>query len=181
MVRPLPFSPASEVGAASCSLSLCLPQHSPFAFSPLRVCLPSRFSHVLWTAAHQAPSSVRLSRQEHWSRLPCPPPGDVPNPGIKPASPGSSALLGHQGSHQVSNNGTPYFLTPRTPQHPAVPVVQELFTVPEQKLPFHSCYLWRRPSYKSSLTLTFKISSRKPPAPCTIPAQIHKVIHISCL
>ena len=36
-----------------------------------------------WTVAHQAPLSMGFSRQEYWSRLPCSPPGDLPNPGIK--------------------------------------------------------------------------------------------------
>ena len=40
-----------------------------------------------WTVAHQAPLSVGFSRQEYWSRLPCPSPGDLPNPGIEPRSP----------------------------------------------------------------------------------------------
>ena len=39
-----------------------------------------------WTAAHQAPLSMGFSRQEYWSGLPCPPPGDRPNPGIEPRS-----------------------------------------------------------------------------------------------
>ena len=34
--------------------------------------------------AHQAPLSVGFSRQEYWSGLPCPPPGDLPDPGIEP-------------------------------------------------------------------------------------------------
>ena len=38
--------------------------------------------------------SVRFSRQEYWSGLPCPPPGDLPDPGIKPASLKSPALAG---------------------------------------------------------------------------------------
>ena len=38
-----------------------------------------------WTVAHQAPLSVRFPRQEYWSGLPFPPPGDLPKPGIKPA------------------------------------------------------------------------------------------------
>ena len=42
---------------------------------------------TLWKVAHQAPLSMEFSRQEHWSGLPCPPPGDLPNPGIKPRSP----------------------------------------------------------------------------------------------
>ena len=47
-----------------------------------------------WTAAHQAPPSMGFSRQEYWSRLPCPAPGDLPDPGIKPASLMSPALSG---------------------------------------------------------------------------------------
>ena len=48
----------------------------------------SHFSHVrlfatLWTTALQAPLSMR---QEYWRGSPCPPPGDLPNPGIEPAS-----------------------------------------------------------------------------------------------
>ena len=39
-----------------------------------------------WTVVHQAPPSMGLSRQEYWSGLPCPPPGDIPDPGIEPAS-----------------------------------------------------------------------------------------------
>jgi len=40
-----------------------------------------------WTIAHQAPLSMECSRQEYWSALPFPPPGDLPDPGIKPMSP----------------------------------------------------------------------------------------------
>ena len=39
------------------------------------------------TVARQAPLSMKFSRQEHWSGLPCPPPGDRSNSGIKPRSP----------------------------------------------------------------------------------------------
>ena len=41
-------------------------------------------SAILWAVAHQAPLSMGLSRQEYWSGLPCPPPGDLPNPGTEP-------------------------------------------------------------------------------------------------
>ena len=47
-----------------------------------------------WTVAHQAPLSMGFSRQEYWSGLPCPSPGDLPNPGIKPTSLMSPALAG---------------------------------------------------------------------------------------
>ena len=48
----------------------------------------SRVSYVrlfesLWTTARQAPLSMGLPRQEYWSGLPCPPPGDLPDPGIE--------------------------------------------------------------------------------------------------
>ena len=55
----------------------------------LLFCVPAQlFSGVrlfasLWTVAHQAPLSMGFSRQESWSGLPCPPPGDLPNPGFE--------------------------------------------------------------------------------------------------
>ena len=57
----------------------------------------SYFSHVqlfvmLWTRACQAPLSVGFSRQEYWSGLPCLPPGDLPDPGVKPVFLKSPAL-----------------------------------------------------------------------------------------
>ena len=45
-----------------------------------------------WTVARQAPLSMGSSRQEYWSGLPCPPPGGLPDPGIKLASLMSPAL-----------------------------------------------------------------------------------------
>ena len=39
-----------------------------------------------WTVAYQTPPSMGFSRQEYWSGLPFPPPGDLPNPGIEPRS-----------------------------------------------------------------------------------------------
>ena len=44
-----------------------------------------------WTAAHQAPLSIGFSRQEYWSGLPFPSPGDLPDPGIEPGSPALQA------------------------------------------------------------------------------------------
>ena len=43
------------------------------------------------TVAHQAPLFMAFSRPEHWSGLPCPPPGDLPNPGTEPMSPALQA------------------------------------------------------------------------------------------
>jgi len=53
--------------------------------------------------AHQAPLSMEISKQEYWRGLPFPSPGDLPDPGIEPASPAvplqvDSLPLSHQGS-----------------------------------------------------------------------------------
>ena len=72
-------------------------------------CVLSRFSRVLlfatlWTVTRQASVSMEFSRQEFWSGFPCPPLGDLPDPGIEPTSPVALALqvdslpLSHQGS-----------------------------------------------------------------------------------
>ena len=84
----------------------------PFTFrldsSKWHVCMLNRFSCVwlfltIWTVTRQS-LSMGFSRQEYWSRLPFPPPGYLPNPGIEPMSPASPALqadslpLSHRGS-----------------------------------------------------------------------------------
>ena len=46
---------------------------------------------ILWTEACQAPLSMGFSRQEYWSGLPFPSPGDLPDPGIEPGSPALQA------------------------------------------------------------------------------------------
>ena len=70
--------------------------HSPKSHSDI---VPSCFSHAplfatVLTLALQAPLSMGFFRQEYWSRLPCPPPGYLPNPGIQPTSLRSLALAG---------------------------------------------------------------------------------------
>ena len=64
---------------------------------PLYACTLSYFSRArlfvtLWTVALQAPLCKGFCRQEYWSGLPCPPPGALPDPGIKPTSLMSPAL-----------------------------------------------------------------------------------------
>ena len=58
------------------------------ALSCVQLCVTS------WTVTHQAPLSMGFSRQEYWSRLPSPSPGDLPDPGIKSVSPKCPALVG---------------------------------------------------------------------------------------
>ena len=71
-------------------------------------CVPSCISRVclfatLWTVARQAPLSMGFSRPEHWSGLPCPPPGALSDPGIKAESLKSLAL-----AHEKMLNITHY-------------------------------------------------------------------------
>ena len=87
--------------------------HKTEMFTVMLLLLLSRFSRgrlcaTPQMAAHQAPPSLGFSRQEYWSGLPCPPPGDHLGPGIKPASP---ALAG--GSFTTEPPGRPYqFIDP---------------------------------------------------------------------
>ena len=75
----------------------CIPESNTMLFINY-VCVLSRFSHVqrCKPVDHRPPgSSVRgISRQEHWNEWPCPPAGDLPDPGIKLASLSSPALAG---------------------------------------------------------------------------------------
>ena len=58
------------------------------------VCSVVSDSATPWTVAHQAPLSMEFSREEYWSGLPFPSPGDLPNPEIEPTSLRSPALAG---------------------------------------------------------------------------------------
>ena len=58
---------------------------------------------MLWTIVHKAPLSLGIPRQEYWSGLPFPSPGDFSDPGIEPASPAwrvNSLPLSHLGGPQ---------------------------------------------------------------------------------
>ena len=73
-------------------------------------CCAELLSHVRlfvtpWTLARQAPLYRRFSSQEHWSGLPCPPPGHLPNPGTEPMSPALPV-----DSYQLSYQGSPWTL-----------------------------------------------------------------------
>ena len=75
------------------------------------VCVFSHFSHLklfvtLWTVACQAPLSMGFCRQEYWSGLPCPPPGNLPDPGIRLAS--QHLLHYRQILYLLRHPGSPY-------------------------------------------------------------------------
>ena len=107
---PSPFPPLAPPPRRLTG-SACL--RGPFGWSLIRssrivhACKLSHFSCVQllatpWPVAHQAPLSMGFSRQEYWSGLPCPPLGDLPHPGIEPASLMSPALAGRFGHLQGS-------------------------------------------------------------------------------
>ena len=126
----------------------------------------SCFSHVqlfatLWTVAPQVPLSIGFSRQEYWTGLPCPPPGNLPDPGIETTSPVESLLLSHWGSTytsismliSISVQSCSYvwlFATPWTAAHQPSPIPEAysnlcplsqwcLPTISSSVVPFSSC------------------------------------------
>ena len=93
----------SKIQLCRCSATLTAENHT---------CVLSLFSRVWlfatpWSVAHQASLSMGFFRQEHWNGLRYPLPGDLPNPGIEPASLAAPALqedslpLSHQGSPSI--------------------------------------------------------------------------------
>ena len=62
----------------------------------MHMCILNRVQlfETSWTIALKAPLCMKFFRQEYWSELPFPSPGDLPSPGIKPRSPSSPALAG---------------------------------------------------------------------------------------
>ena len=90
-----------------------------------------------WTAARQAPLSMGFSRQESWSGLPCPPPGDLPNPVIEP-----SRQILYCLSHQES---------PRILEWVAYPFSRGIFLTQESNWDLVHCMpILYQPSYQGS-------------------------------
>ena len=79
-----------------------------------------RLSGIPWTVAHQVPPSMEFSRQEYWSGLPFPSPGDLPDLGIKPGLP--SLQTDALPSEPPGHIRTERFLQPRmcAPEHSSV-------------------------------------------------------------
>ena len=92
-------SPPPSTGSPDSSEVRGLHNLHDFSSSPICVCVLSHFSFVqlfvtLWIIAHQAPLFMGFFRQEYWSGLSCPAPGDLPNLGTEPTSLGALALAG---------------------------------------------------------------------------------------
>ena len=86
--------------------------------SAFLMCMLSCFSCVrlfatLWTVVHQSPLSMGFSRHEYWTGLPCPLPGDLPEPGIKPISPAlAGGFFATSATWEACLPSLPAFLTP---------------------------------------------------------------------
>ena len=61
--------------------------HNSLKFNEVKLLSHVWLFAIRWTIAYQVPPSMEFSRQEYWSGLPFPSPGDLPNPGIEPRSP----------------------------------------------------------------------------------------------
>ena len=80
---------------------MCAVQYSSCACMHAKSLSHVQLFATLWTVAHQAPLSMRLSRQEYWSGFLCPPPKDLLNPGIKPS--GLTLLLVFYHEHHLGH------------------------------------------------------------------------------
>ena len=69
-----------------------------------------QFFATLWTVAWQVPLSMGFSKQEYWSGLPCPPPEDLPHPGMEPVALTSPAFAG--GSSPLAPPHAPRYMCP---------------------------------------------------------------------
>ena len=78
------LAPCGRPGGAPAQLQSLL--RSSRGRLPFRCSCSPWLSCVRLRVAHQVPLSVGFSRQEYWRGLPCPPPGDLPDPGVQPAS-----------------------------------------------------------------------------------------------
>ena len=78
----------------------------PSCYSVLSHFSRIQFFVTPWTVDHRAPLAMGFSRQEYWSGLPCPPAGDLPNPGMEPPSLMSPVLAG--GFFTISATWSPY-------------------------------------------------------------------------
>ena len=129
-LRPVAPAPPALMLPAAWILSLC-------------VCLLSRFSVVCllatpWTVAHRASLSMGFPRQEYWSGLPFPSPGDLPNAGIEPTPPASPALQAD--SLPLSPRGSP--IPPFTSIHSAL--LRDLHLPWEPLLSLGHLHFWSR-------------------------------------
>ena len=150
-----------------------LPLKLPFGGSQQRT-----FNYSLWP--HQAPLSMGISRHEYWRGLPCPPPEDLLDPGIKPLSLAPSALIGKffSASARISLQVPPTLTGGPCNQWnrqqrlisalkgQVVTVRTMLAELKELISKWSSCcHLWPSPTLEGTLPWTTDVSSRQSPVP----------------
>ena len=110
-----------------------------------------RFFVTPWTVAYQAPQSMKFSRQEYWSGLLFPSPGDLPNPGIEPGSPTlqtdalSSEPPGNAAADAKSLQSCPTLCDPidYSPPGSPVPGILQARTLEWVAISFSNAWKWK--------------------------------------
>ena len=142
------------------------------------MCILSHSSHVwvcatIWTIAHQASLSMEFPRQEYWRGLPCPPPGDPPNPGIKlmflisPVFAGGLGSPSSKVSVQFSGSVVPNLCNPRDGSKPGLSLHHQLLEPTQTHVhwvshaiqPSHPRPLLLPPSIFPSIMVNWRVSS----------------------
>ena len=129
---PFPSSPKYSQVWSVIVISHCSRTLRPFVLEKVKVLIAQSCLILVtpWTVAHQVPLSMGFSRQEYWSVLPFPSPGDLPDPGIEPGSPALQADFYHLSHHgrwcprEASSN---YFVFNELLQDPDSSGMQGLF------------------------------------------------------
>ena len=119
--------------------------HREAQFSSVQSLSCVRLFVTPWITARQASLSMGFSRQEYWSGLPCPPPGNLPNPGIEPASPGlpaDSLLLSHEGSPMKTYLATGHFILKNTSPYKGKAAVQSQLSPTALSASLHKVKAW---------------------------------------
>ena len=102
-LKSLPASPSLDFDGpqsfGSCTFQRCRhlgedPEQGRWLHSVGGACVRAKSLESCLTVAHQTPLAKGSSRQEYWSGLPCPPAGDLPDPGTEPRSAASPELAG---------------------------------------------------------------------------------------
>ena len=130
-------------------------------------CVLSHFGHVwlianLGTIAYQAPLSMGCSRQQYWCGSPCPPPGDLPDPGIEPESLVSPALAGR-------------FFTPLPLRKPFI-----LHTTKKKELLRVSSHQWIRSISMTEEVFPLELSERQTIKHTAITKSISRIERDTC-
>ena len=116
-----------------------------------------------WTVTHQAPPSVGFSRQEYWSGLPFPSPGDLPDPGIRPRSPALADTLNSEPP------GKPLIYILSSVQSHSCPTLCNSMNLSTPGLPAHHQLLESTQNHVhrvgDAIQPSHPLLSRSPPAP----------------